>query len=183
MARNQLGELAQFLDRASVNLLYRGRAKAAEDVVQDLQRLGPGWSGRFSNSWRISTPTGTQTGGTGQPGEPVPVQAPTLTGKDVRSKLLGSPFKIDNTSPYADIATDLKPGKFIDPGIKPVKEPVSRGERNRSIRGEPYPKSGPNLEGPNRATAPIDWFTDYAKGGQLDKTVERAMGKLERGFK
>ena len=183
MAKNGLKELARWADRAAVNSLYRGRAKAAEDVVADLQKLGPGWSGRFSNSWRISTPTGTQTGGTGQLGKPVPVQAPTLTGKDVRSKLLGSPFKIDNTASYADIATDLKPGTFTNPGIEPVKKPVSYGERNKRIRGEPYPKSGPNLEGPNRATAPIDWFTNYVNGGQLDKTVEKAMGKLERGFK
>jgi len=183
MAKNAFDELARWTDRAAVNLLYKGRAKAAENVVKDLQRLGPGWSGSFSNSWRISTPTGTQTGGTGQEGNPIPVKAPSLTGKDVRTKLLGSPFRIDNTSPYADIATDLKPGTFIDPGKEPIKEPVSRGERQRGIRGEPYPKSGPNVEGPNRATAPIDWFSDYVKGGQLDKAVEKAMKKAEKGFK
>ena len=183
MPKKGFDELARWADRAAVNLLYSGRAKAAETVVEDLQRLGPAWSGRFSNSWRISTPTGTQTGGVGQEGNPVPVKAPSLTGRDVRTKLLGSPFKIDNTSRYADIATDFKPGTFIDPGEDPIKKPVSYGDRNRGIRGEPYPKSGPTIDGSNRATAPIDWFPDYVKGGQLDKAVERAMKKVEKGFK
>jgi hypothetical protein len=183
MAKNNLRELARWADRAAVNILYSGRARAAEKVVADLQEHGPAWSGQFSNSWRISTPTGSISGGSGQTGNPVPVKAPELTGADVRTKLLGSPFKIDNTADYADVACDLKPGDFENPGTSPLK-PVSRGNRVQGIRGEPWPT--PNVrgtQGPNRATAPLDWFTTYVEGGSLDKAVEQAMNKSERGFK
>lgn len=183
MAKNGFEELARWADRAAVNLLYKGRAKAAENVIADLQELGPAWTGRFSNSWRISTPTGNQSGGSGQKGQPVPVKAPSLTGADVRTKLLGSPFRIDNTADYADVATDKKEGKFINPKEKPIKE-VSYGKRDNDIRGEPYPNpSSRGTKGPNRATAPLDWFETYVKGGALDKTVEKAMGNAEKGFK
>ena len=183
MAKNGFDELARWADRAAVNLLYKGRAKAAEAVISDLQEIGPRWSGRFSNSWRISTPTGTQSGGSGQKGNPVPVKAPSLTGADVRTKLLGSPFKIDNTASYAGVATDKETGKFENPKEKPLKE-ISYGDRKTGIRGEPYPNPGsPRVSGPNRATAPLDWFSTYVDGGALDKTVEKAMGKAERGFK
>jgi hypothetical protein len=183
MAKSGFDELARWADRAAVNLLYKGRAKAAEQVISDLQELGPQWSGRFSNSWRISTPTGSQSGGSGSEKAPVPVSAPDLTGADVRTKLLGSPFKIDNVAPYADIACDLEEGEFEDPGIAPLKEP-SYGDRKTGRRGEPYPNPGARgLKGRNRATAPLDWFVTYVDGGALDKAVENAMKKQERGFK
>ena len=183
MAKNNLNELARWADRAAVNLLYSGRARAAEKVITDLQELGPAWSGKFSNSWRISTPTGSSSGGAGQEGNPVSVKAPELTGADVRTKLLGSPFKIDNTASYADVACDLKPGEFGNPGTPPLK-PASRGTRVQGIRGEPWPNSNTRgTKGPNRATAPLDWFTTYVNGGGLDKAVDEAMRKSERGFK
>jgi hypothetical protein len=183
MAKGALDEVVRWLDRAAVNALYKGRARAAEQVVAELQELGPRWSGKFSNSWRISTPTGTTAGGTGQEGNPVPVKAPELSGADVKNKLLGSPFKIDNTAFYADVATDLATGDFENPG-KPALKPVSRGNRTKGIRGEPWPVPGTRgTEGPNRATAPLDWFTTYLNGGSLDKAVKRAMRQTEKGFK
>ena len=181
MAQNGFKELLRWADRAAVNALYSSRAKAAENVVKDLQDRGPLWSGKFSNSWRISTPTGTQSGGSGQQTAPKPVKAPSLTGADVRTKLLGSPFKVDNVASYAEIACDLEPGEFIDPGIAPLKEP-SYGVRERGIRGEPWPGSK-GVSGPNRATAPINWFVTYVEGGEMDRTIERAMRRGERGFK
>lgn len=183
MAKNGFFELARWADRAAVNLLYNGRAKAAEAVISDLQERGPLWSGQFANSWRISTPTGTQSGGSGQQTAPVPVKAPSLTGADVRTKILGSPFKIDNVADYADVACDLKPGTFEDPGIAPLKEP-SYGNRENSIRGEPWPvPSTRGVDGGNRATAPLDWFSTYVDGGEMDRTIDHAMKGAERGFK
>ena len=183
MAKNAFDELSRWGDRVAVNLLYKGRARAAEQVVAELQELGPRWSGKFSNSWRISTPTGSTSGGTGQTGDPVPVKAPELSGADVRTKLLGSPFKIDNTVSYADVATDLATGDFENPGKPPLK-PAVRGTRAKGIRGEPWPVADvQGTQGPNRATAPLDWFTAFAGGGTLDKVVERAMRQTEKGFK
>jgi hypothetical protein len=47
MAKGALDEVVRWLDRAAVNALYKGRARAAEQVVAELQELGPRWSGKF----------------------------------------------------------------------------------------------------------------------------------------
>ena len=185
MAKNDFKKLVKWADRAAVNLLYEGRAKAAEAVITDLQKLGPIWTGQFSNSWRLNTSIGSKSGGSGQKGQPVPVKAPSLSGADVRNKLLGSPFSVDNTANYAGIATDKETGKFINPNEKPLNQDrVSYGNRSRGFRGEPYPNAGSKgIEGPNRATAPLDWFENYLKGGGVDKAVEKAMNKAAKRFK
>jgi hypothetical protein len=183
MAKNDLKKLVQWADRAAINILYSGRARAAEDVISDLQELGPRWSGRFSNSWAINTPIGTKSGGSGQETNPVHVKAPAFLGKAIQIDSLGSAFKINNSAEYADVACDLTTGTFTDPGIKPLKEP-SYGDRNNGKRGEPWPVQGVRgTKGRNRATAPLDWFITYVDGGHMDKTVENAMKKSERQFK
>jgi hypothetical protein len=170
------------IDRIAVSALYNSRAVAAENVVKDLQRLGPAWTGKFSNSWQIETATASS-GGTGAEGPPQPVKAPRVSGRDVNANLLGSPFKLKNTAPYADIACDLKVGEFRDPGTDAIK-PIARGRRSGGLRGEPWPKgSGPSGSGPNRSTAELDWFVTYTEGGSLQKTVDRAMKKAEGDFK
>lgn len=182
MASTGFKRFLEEIDRITVSALYHSRAVAAENVVKDLQKLGPGWTGKFSNSWQIETPTASS-GGTGAEGSPQPVKAPRVSGRDVRTKLLGSPFKLENTAPYADIACDLKPGTFRDPGTDAIK-PIARGRRSGGLRGEPWPKgSGPGGSGPHRATAELDWFVTYTNGGSLQRTVDRAMKKAEADFK
>ena len=171
------------IDRITVSALYHSRAAAAENVVKDLQKLGPAWTGKFANSWQIETATSTS-GGTGVEGAPQPIKAPRVSGRDVRANLLGSPFKVKNTAPYADIACDLKPGEFRDPGTDAIKPIARRAVRSGGLRGEPWPKgSGPGGSGPNRSTAELDWFVTYTEGGNLQKTVDRAMKKAEADFK
>jgi hypothetical protein len=69
MARNQLPKALEELDRVFATTLFNGPKRAAERVVRELQQAGPSWTGKFSNSWQIETPTAT-TKGDGQPGEP-----------------------------------------------------------------------------------------------------------------
>lgn len=177
MARNDVGRLLKDLDKYAVNVVYNGRAKAAEAVIRDLQAIGPIWTGRFSNSWQITTPTGAVSGGSGARGPARPVVAPALAGGDVRRVLLkgSKPFHITNKAAYADQASDLAP--FKPSGVVP--EPMvgnfvmEEGTRPRGgLRGELIG------EGVNVSTAKLDWFTTYAQGGQLDKTVERVMRKF-----
>lgn len=182
MARNQIWELLKDLDTLAVSLGYNGPAKAAESVISDLQAVGPIWTGKFSNSWQITTPTGVISGGTGAVGPAKPVGAPLLKGKDfARIVSAGArPFRIHNTTNYADQATDLAPfrptGRVPDPMVGNfVMEQGTRPEGG--LRGELIG------EGINVSTAKLDWFTNYAGGGQLDKTVARAMRKNVRGFR
>lgn len=166
MARNELQRLAENLDRFATAAFSRAPARAAEQVVADLQKNGPIWSGQFANSWAIASGS-RQTQGNGAPGQPQRLSAPLLTGRE----LLFKPeikYTIFNTADYAAIAQDLEPGTFKKIG-RPLKTPVASGTRSGGIRGSVG--SGP---GNAESTAALDWFTTYINGGSLDKTVEVA---------
>jgi hypothetical protein len=166
MARNQLQRLVQNLDRFATAAFSRAPASAAEQVVSDLQRLGPAWTGEFSNSWSIAT-SSRQTQGSGSPGQPQKLSAPLLSGRE----LLFKPevkYTISNFAPHAAIAQDLEEGVFRKFG-RPIKQPVATGVRNGGIRGNISPG-----EGKNESTAELDWFTTYLRGGSIDRTVQVA---------
>ena len=183
MAKNAIWDLLKDLDTLAVSGLYNGPAQAAEQTIKDLQALGPVWTGKFSNSWRITTPTGVTSGGNGEVGPAQPVGAPLLSGKDfARVVSAGSkPFKVTNTASYADQATDLAPfkkppGEVPDPQVDNFV--VEEGDRPEGgLRGELIG------EGVNLSTAELNWFVTYVEGGQLAKTVERTMNKAFKGFK
>lgn len=165
---NELDRLAENIDRIAVAAFSRGPARAAEEIVTDLQEAGPVWSGRFSNSWEISTSDGRRTAGSGAPGMPKRIAAPLLSGRgfafdDVK-------YTVSNFSSYADQARDLVEGDYIDPGTLPLKE-YDRGTRVSGIRGDLIG----NDEGPNRSTAPLDWYTTYVRGGAIDKRIKIAL--------
>jgi hypothetical protein len=171
MARNGVWNLLKELDRVAATTVYNGPKRAAERVVRDLQERGPAWSGAFSNSWQIASPTGI-TGGTGAPGNPRPIYTPALSGQQVTRSILTKNklvFTISNFAPHADIATDMQPGFFINPGTKPLKPIEKTGKRQQGIRGL---LTG---EGNNQRTAPMDWFSIYLKAGAIDRAIRVAM--------
>lgn len=171
MRRNGVWDLIKELDRVAATTVYNGPKRAAEKIVRDLQEKGPAWSGSFSNSWQIETPTGIKAG-TGAPGRPTPLIAPTLTGQQVTKSLLLKNkivFTISNFSKYADIATDMAPGVFINPGTAPIKPVEGTGKRQKGIRGLLAGQGG------NQRTAPLDWFSIYLKAGAIDKAIQVAM--------
>ena len=180
MARNELGRLFENLDRFGTAFFSRAPAAAAEKVVADLQELGPAWTGRFSNSWQISTASRVVSG-SGQEGRPQKISSPLLSGRE----LLGRPevkYTISNFAsgpqgPYALVAMDLQEGTFINPGTPPLK-PFERGTRISGIRG----KLNIGTRGPNRRTAPLDWFSTYVNGGQIDKAVRVSFDQALRGI-
>lgn len=171
MARNQVWNLLKELDRVAATTVYNGPKRAAEKIVRDLQEKGPAWTGSFSNSWQITTPT-TVKGGTGAAGKPIPIYTPPLTGQQVTKSVLAKNkvvFTISNFSPYADVATDMAAGVFIDPGTDPLKPVEKTGKRQKGIRGLLTGQGG------NRRTAPMDWFSIYLKAGAIDKAIQVAM--------
>lgn len=171
MARNRVWNLFKEMDRVTATTVYNGPKRAAERIVRDLQERGPAWTGQFSNSWQIASPAGIK-GGTGASGRPVPVIAPVLSGQQVTRSILTKNkvvFTISNFSPYADVATDMAPGVFIDPGTDPIKPIDKTGKRQKGIRGLLTGQGG------NRRTAPLDWFSIYLKAGAIDKAIQVAM--------
>jgi len=165
---NELERLGENLDRLAVAAFSRGPARAAEEIVVDLQEAGPVWSGRFPNSWQIDTNDGRKTVGTGAAGYPQRLYAPLLSGRS----FVGDDIKytISNFAPYADEARDLAEGIFIDPGTTPLKE-YDRGTRVSGYRGDLIG----NDEGPNRSTAPLDWYTTYVRGGAIDRQIKLSL--------
>jgi hypothetical protein len=178
--RNEIGRLLQNADRFGTALFSRAPAAAAEKVVADLQQLGPAWTGRFSNSWQISSASRVVSG-TGQEGKPQKISSPLLSGRE----LLGKPevkYTISNFAsgpqgPYALVAMDLQEGTFINPGTPPLK-PFERGTRISGIRG----KLNIGASGSNRRTAPLDWFSTYVNGGQIDNAVRVSFDQALRGI-
>jgi hypothetical protein len=180
MARNELNKLFQNIDRFATAAFSRAPAAAAEKVVSDLQELGPAWTGRFSNSWQISSESRVVSG-TGQQGRPQKISAPLLSGRELLFKPVVkytvSNFASGPQGPYALIAMDLQEGTFINPGTPPLK-PFDKGTRTSGIRGQLNIGAG----GSNRRTAPLDWFTTYVNGGQIDKTVRVSFDQALRGI-
>lgn len=162
---NELDRLGKNLDRIAVAAFSRGPARAAEEIVVDLQEAGPVWSGKFSNSWEISTSDGRRTAGTGAPGLPRRIPAPLLSGRGFAFD--ENKYVISNFSSYADAARDLVESDYIDPGTDPIKE-YERGTRVSGYRGDLIGDD----EGPNRSTAPLDWYTTYLRGGQIDRRIK-----------
>jgi len=161
---NEVDRLVENLDRFAVAAFSRGPARAAEEIVVDLQEAGPVWSGKFSNSWQIETTDGRRTAGSGAPGLPQRVPAPLLSGRGFAFDDIK--YTISNYAPYADEARDLVEGVFIDPGTTPLKE-YDRGTRVSGYRGDLIGDD----EGPNRSTAPLDWYTTYVRGGAIDNRI------------
>lgn len=180
MARNGFLDLLKELDRVAATTIYNGPKRCAEKVVRDLQEAGPAWTGKFSNSWQIEAPDKTVKG-TGAEGAPQPLVAPPLTGQQVTRSILTTEkvvFGISNFSPYADQATDLAP--YIPPAEGELEDdtplkPVEYGRR--PVGGKRGELKG---SGGNRRTAPLDWFTEYVRGGNLDKAVQIQMDKAMR---
>lgn len=152
-----------------------GLARSAQGIVKELQEAGPSWSGKFANSWEIASSSQVSSG-TGAEGAPQRLTAPMLTPEEFKFKP-EIKYYIANKAPYADVALDLKEGNFEYPGKEPRKE-AKRGTRVGDIRGDLK-----GTEGPNRSTAPLDWYRTYIQGGGLDKAINLYMQESLRNVR
>lgn len=183
--------LLEELDRVAATTVYNGPKRVAERVVREVQQAGPSWSGKFSNSWQIQTPS-RLVQGTGQPGEPKPLVTPTLTGREVTKSIAlkdSIVFTISNFAPHALEAIDaIEHDRQYYARRKTATPTTSLGlskwqvegpRRNVSTRGQ----TGGGEEGSNSSrTAPLDWFADYASA-KLDRAVKLEMDSaLRRRF-
>ena len=174
--RNGFMQLAEKLESGFLAPFILGVAQSAQAVVRDLQELGPAWSGEFSNSWEIASASKVSSG-SGAAGSPQRLLAPILTVKEFKFKP-ELKYYIANKAPHADVALDLVEGSFIYPGSEPIKT-AQRGKRASGIRGDLSITSS----GPNRRTAPLDWYTTYVRGGSIDKRISTYMDQSLRSVK
>mgnify|MGYP000851346561 CR=1 FL=1 len=187
-------ELTQELDRLAGSAALIGPVLAAERVVREVQKAGPSWTGRFSNSWQIEGPQGQTVKGDGQPGEPRPVEfsATPFTGRQAAATLLRTTllkdkivFKVSNFSPYAAEATDEIQSTFIRPKDAPIPQTqlgLSKWEEQdttrlrNTYRGQ---TTGGRPGGSASRTAPLDWLATYASAG-LNRAIKIEMNAALR---
>lgn len=161
----------------ALNAINQAARHAAVEIMNDLGRLGPAYSGEFRDSW-VAIPLGQ--GASGSVGGEYPYQLSdvpelSLTRREVARV---AKFSIENIQPYAEYALDLKEGKFYPPDeFGPIKDPVRTGKRSGGLT-----KRGDVVAGVGEAksTAELDWYTTYVRGGGMDKALERG---VKLGFK
>jgi hypothetical protein len=185
MAKNGFWDAAKKLDMVAASLATFGPIRAAHRTVRDLQQEGPSWTGKFSNSWQVSTPDGRFFKGDGGEGEPRQLPIPALTGRQaVRAGFAidRAVFTISNFSPYAAEATDLVESAFIRPTPEP-KTQLGRSKFRQGAGGREFPSyrgliGTGDLDRESSATADLDWFAMYVEGGKLDRAVKIEMDDL-----
>ena len=188
--------LLRELDRVAATTVYNGPKRVAERVVREMQQAGPSWTGKFSNSWEIQTPTA-NVRGSGQSGEPRPLYTPPLTGLQVTKSLLTKDsivFRISNFSPLALEAIDAVQHDRQYYARRLTAEPQTalgrqkwelNGPRSQlSYRGQ----TGGGRDGANSSrTAPLDWFATYASSNlgraiqvEMDSACQVGLGSRRR---
>jgi len=172
-ARNDVRNLVPDALRA----INEATRQTAVEIMNDLGRLGPAYTGNFRDSW-IAVPTGTGAGG--RAGGEYPYQLSDVPELSLSRREVArvAKFTIENTQPYAAYALDLQEGRFYPPDeFGPIKKPVNEGNRSGGLtkRGDVNPGIGEA-----KSTAELDWYVNYIDGGGLQKAL--AAG-VKLGFK
>ena len=159
--------------------LNDGVRNAAVQVMNDLGRKGPVWSGKFRDSWIAVS---RQKVGSAATNGSYPYTLSNVPQLSLKQKEQVKKIEITNTSKWAKYALDLEPGRFFIPKNQPNPkgniEPNSPGKRDittTTFRGDI--SSG---DGKARITAPLDWYSKYLRGGEFKKSLGRG---LKMGFK
>ena len=161
------------LGRDIQGLVSKAARQAAVNVMNDLAEAGPVWSGEFQDSWVASPAIGAGSGSGSYPYSLNSVPEIKLSLAQARSALLpgGKAYTIENTQPYAGYALDLDSnGEYKGIGFsgRPEGRIVEQGTRNSGKRGDVTTDS----TGEAISTAPLDWYTTYINGGEMQKALE-----------
>ena len=193
---NELWKALKEVDRVAASVAYHGPAFASARIISDLQQVGPSWTGSFSNSWQITTPTHKTfkcRNFRGQ-GAPTGVRFPTTTGREAIKgifSLNSVVFEIENDSPYKETAFDFEKDMYLPPTPEPkfISEgyfPSSKWEVGSGSRLTPKLRGSINTGSGGRPsrTAKLNWFRKYVKAGELDRAIriemDRALKKSDR---
>jgi len=189
--KNELSDLAKEVNRYTATVLNKGVLPGVEEVVKELQFLGPSWTGVYSNSWQIQVGNEKSTG-TRRPGEPKPVKAPKMNVKSIRSgRVSRDEIKIEirnlRQKRIKGYAEDTIEGRFrrgkvrnkvigIEPRTSLGKSKFEQVNQGRVIgfRGD---IGGGKDSGISSRTAELDWLPKYLKGGSLQQTIKLELNK------
>ena len=152
--------------------------QAAVEIMNDLAKAGPAYSGEFSSAW-YAVPPGTEPGAPRSSGGSIyKYDLRNVPEKNFQTSMY---YEIVNGASYAPQALDLEEGRFrtqydSSGNIEvPIKKPVDVGTRTGKRRGEVSTGAGFAV-----STAPLDWYSTYSQGGGLVKAVQNG---VEIGFR
>ena len=166
--RNEFPDLKKEVNRYTATVLNKGVLPGVEEVVKELQHLGPSWTGRYSNSWQIIVGKEKSTG-TKRPGNPQPVKAPKMNVRSIREGRVSRDeinIEIRNVNEKKEYAEDKKQGRFKRGKVK--------GRGGLTMRGE---IGGGNIKYTSSRTAELDWLPKYLRGGSLQQTIKLELNK------
>jgi len=161
---------------------------AAKEVVNDLAAISPAWGGDFRESWYVETADGkrgARPGGEGGKYNLFNIPLLKTQGRNAKgqftSAMPASGSKVElligNSSPYAQEAMDLIPGKFIRQEEDPIKAPVAIGRRVGKYRGDVKKMSTEEIlergKRPAMSTAKKDWYDTYMGGGEFKTAIKK----------
>lgn len=183
--KNDISQMPEDIKIAAVNALRN----AAKEVLNDLAKTGPAWSGEFRDSWYVETANGeraTKVGGEDGRYNLFNIPLLKVERRNARGQFAkaGAPSNVGNIellignfSPYAQEAMDLIPGKFIRQESDPIKEPVDVGVRFGKFRGDVKSLSTEEIlergKKPSFSTAEPKWYDTYMGGGAFSAAVKR----------
>lgn len=154
--------------------------RSAVEIMNDLRKAGPAYSGSFSSAWYAVPPGGTP-GGPRSTGKEYKYDLRNVPKTKFKGLRQGSFYEIVNGADYAPQALDLEPGRFFSQKdsdnklIPPVKDPVETGKRTGPIRGQVSSDNDVPKGTAAVSTAPLDWYSTYADGGALKVSLERGV--------
>ena len=197
-SNNEIPDLKKEVNRWTASLLNKTLPLATEEVVAQLQHLGPSWTGRYSNSWQIRVGKEKSTG-TRRPGEPKRVKAPKMNVKSIREGRLTRDtieYEITNLARSKGYAQDTRLGRFRrgKAGNKNIGDKPRTQKGQRSLEFDPTSRLQPEdyrgfkagtgkSSGFSSQTAPLNWFQTYLEGGKLKDTLELTLNSSLKKFK
>ena len=159
-----------------------GVRNAAVQVMNDLAKKGPVWSGEFRDSW---TATSKQKEGASVSNGSFPYNLNNVPQLSLKQKEQVKKIEITNTSKWAKYALDLEEGRFTPPNFpRPERPKTPKGNVVQMGRRDPnsttFRGQISNGAGGAQITAPLDWYSTYLKGGEFKQSLGRG---LKMGFK
>ena len=137
----------------------------AVEIMNDLAKAGPEWTGNFQDSW-VAIPVGAGASGSTGGGYPYNLSDVPRLSTSIKETARVKKFEIVNIQPYAEYALDLKEGVFKAIG-EPAGDIVDRG-----VRSVPGRRGALLGDGDATSTAPLDWYSTYINGGGMSKSIE-----------
>lgn len=159
--------------------------QASVEIMNDLAKEGPGYSGEFSSAW-YAVPPGGSPGGNRSTDRMYTYDLRNVPKAKFKNLKEGTVYEIVNGMDYAPQALDLEPGKFFsqvdEDGdlIPPKKSPEEVGKRVGSFRGDVVGDMDIPKKIPAISTAIPNWYNTYTQGGNFKRSFEQG---VKLGFK